>query len=524
MKQQKNKMTLNLTEKSQKIRANTNKIFSISFVILLLLSCTAIFNPLASGQPVENLQRTLQSQTFITMTPNPAGALQAVTIFVFSSFEPSQVSGQPYFGWNFTVTITSPSNEEFTYDLVESLPTGYSYISYTPTEIGEYHVQAHQPSVIVEYEKSGSGGFSVGNYSYLGSDSTVRTLTVVEEQVLAWPNTPLPTSYWQFPITAENHLWSSLAGNWLYRSTRNMACSPVYYTTGPKTAHVLWTKQISFGGISGGRLWDENTDGLNYWTGLLYQKKFNPIIISGRLYYNTNPATENKPGLDCVDLLTGELIWSDPDFPVLDCAQVFTRIGGLGSGSLAYLWVDEGSTWYMYDAFNGQLLTQFENESTSLSPVYGASGEILVYYYRPQQNYLALWNSTVAFLGVQTPDDRKSESWQPWRPAVRDWSDGIQWNVTIPDLGINPSRRFVDPYEQVLVTERYYDRYADNPIFAIVGYDAVTGEQLWARNYTDVGWGQGGPVGPGLMTFDSAVGEGYSVSYTHLTLPTTPYV
>jgi len=498
---------LTFTQNTQNIQINTEKIFSTSLMIILLISFIAILNPLVSAQ--ENLQRTFETQTFMEITPNPAGVNQAVTFFVFSSHEPSQVSGKPYFGWNFTVTVTTPSGDKWTRDLPMSLSTGYSYIGYTPTEIGTYSVQAHFPAVIVEYTSPGSGGFQIGNYSYLESYSGVKTLTVTEDPVLPWPNTPLPEGYWQFPITAENHLWSSLAGNWLYTSTRNTACSPVYYTTGPKTAHILWTKPISFGGLSGGMLWDETEDGLSYWTGLLYQKKFNPKIISGRLYYNTNPAGQNMPGLDCVDLRTGELIWSDPDFPVVDCAQVFTRIGGLGSGSQAFLWVDEGSTWYVYDAFNGQLLTQFEGELTGLSPVYGASGEILVYYYRPQQNFLALWNSSVAFLGKQEPGVRPSESWQPWNPAVRDWSDGIQWNVTIPDLPVNPSRRFVDYQEGVLVCSTYYDRYSDDPVFCFVGYDAITGEQIWQTDYSDVGWGQGGPINVGLMVFDFAIGEGY---------------
>jgi hypothetical protein len=438
------------------------------------------------------------------LSPNPAGVGQSVTIFVFCSFEPAQINNRPYFGWNYTVTVTDPSGVSKTFKMPMTLSTGYTYIAYTPTNVGKYKVQAHFPVTYVYYDVPGSGGFSVGNYSYLESYSTVQELTVQQDEVLPWQQTPLPTDYWQFPITAENQLWGSIAGNWLYRSTQNPPKPD--QTWGPRTAHILWTKPVTIGGISGGSLWGETEGGLSYWTGLLYQRIVSPIIISGYLFYNMNPSGQGKPGVNCVSLRTGEIVWSNSSFPTISCGQVFTRIGGLGSGSLAYLWTVNGSTWTMWDAWNGHFITEFVNATGSFSPYFGPSGEIIVYNINAAAHWMTKWNSSIAFLGTPA---RASESWSPFSTQSRAWSTGIQWNVTIPTLANNPSWRMTDMEDDVIVSEGNFGASTSaNPIFDFVGYSAITGEQLWVKNYTDIGWGQGGPVGPGMMTFNWAFGEG----------------
>jgi hypothetical protein len=496
----------------EQTKQSKNKMISVAIAVLLLLSITSAFNPLANAQ-TSGIVRTFNTQSFMRISPNPAGIGQSVTIYVFCSFEPSQINNRPYFGWNYTVTVTDPTGVSKTYNMPMTLSTGYTYLSFTPTQNGTYHIQAHLPSFYLYYDVAGSGGFTPGNYSYIGSDTTVQDLNVQLDQVIPWPQTPLPTNYWQFPITAENQLWGSIAGNWLYRSTQNPPTPD--QTWGPRTAHILWTTPITIGGISGGSYQGETEGGFNYWTGLLYQKIVSPVIISGYLYYNMNPSGQGKPGVNCVSLRTGEVVWSNSSFPLISCGQVFTREGGLGSGSLAYLWCINGSTWQMYDAWNGHFITQFENATGSFAPYFGPSGEIIVYNVNAASHWITKWNSSIAILGVSA---RANEGWSPFSTQRRAWSDGIQWNVTIPTLANAPTWRMTDMEDDVIVCEGNFGTNTTNPIFDIVGYSASTGAQLWVKNYTNIGWGEGGPVNAGLMVFNWAFGQGVFAFYERETM------
>ena len=81
----------------------------------------------------------------------------------------------------------------------------------------------------------------------------------------------------------------------------------------PDSAHVMWSKPITFGGIVGGNNDYEEPNspstltaitGTAYYTGLSYETKFNnPIIINGRLFYGL-PHSNNGAGggYICVDL------------------------------------------------------------------------------------------------------------------------------------------------------------------------------------------------------------------------------
>ena len=166
-----------------------------------------------------------------------------------------------------------------------------------------------------------------GTYTYPAAESQAITVDVQSTPIQAWPETPLPTTYWQNPIFAENQNWYTIAGNWLWGAgapgtfTGSMGTpgSPALYTMGPTTAHILWTKPLTFGGISGGQYGVGNTPvgsstpyttsnfGVNYYSGLMYQQKLSAFIISGYLYYDILPAATGLTGVNCVNLRTGQL-------------------------------------------------------------------------------------------------------------------------------------------------------------------------------------------------------------------------
>ena len=69
-------------------------------------------------------------------------------------------------------------------------------------------------------------------------------------------------------------------------------------TKAPSLAHILWTKPISFGGLSGGTINGSalragNTYGLNYYTGLLYENKLAEWIINGYMYLRHKSAWQH---------------------------------------------------------------------------------------------------------------------------------------------------------------------------------------------------------------------------------------
>jgi len=318
------------------------------------------------------------------------------------------------------------------------------------------------------------------------------------------PSIPLPTSYWTRPINAENQGWYVIAGNWLmqcYNLIGTFAERGVYapYTLSPSNAHIMWTKPLSFGGIVGG----ESGYGVEYYAGLSYEHKLQPpVIMDGRLYYNEFPssgvATVSETGVVCVDLRTGEVIWQKDDMIPILFGQIFNFNSPNQHGALGYLWAVNGSSWLMYDAYSGTLLVTFQNAATSpgsYNTVLGPNGEILAYVLDGTNDWLAMWNSTLA-IGTQF----FGFSWRPGLVPVLDWSVGIQWNVTVPKVAGDPSIQLYSYDNNMLIAEAVLPG-NPYPTFEDIGYNALTGAQVWVQNRTNLGWGIGGETIPGLLGF-----------------------
>jgi len=467
------------------------------FILILILAIPAIaLMPLQTN--AQQSSATLASNTYLVVSPNPIGVDQTVNIMFWLDNSPPQIYSDHYYGWNYTLSITKPDGTTETQGPYESDPVGGCFMAYTPALTGVYKFQATFQEATINIT---SGSMPRGVYTWETSKSRVVELTVQQDQIQPWPEVPLPTGYWSYPISAENREWYTIAGNWIG------AGSPAYFTKAPDTSHILWTKQLTFGGISGEAGW-----GINWYTGLLYENKFNPKIISGRLYYNmwTGPgmfASNVPPGVICVDMATGEEIWRNETMPQIAAAQILRFDSGFQSGTTAYLWTTSGTSWLMYDAFTGQHLTTFRNASGGLSPVHGPNGEFLIYSLSGATNTLTMWNSTKAIIPVDPRET--SATYKPWTIKERNWADGIQMNVTVPDVPGTQSIQFTDYANGVIVAQATITGYGVTPTFVHVGYDTKTGAELWVKNWTNVGWGAGGPTSAGLLTFTQTRGEGY---------------
>ena len=174
-----------------------NKTFSI--LIVAILSIAMIFVAIPSANAVD-----YPTYAFLAVAPNPVGVGQTVQITMWVDLLPARTaySGQPTAIWRgYTLTITSPSGDVETRTM-NSDPVASQYVSYTPTEVGDYTMQFTY------------AGEVIGNFTILGSKSPNVTLTVQQDPISGVPQTPLPKEYWTRPINAQNRDWYTISNNW----------------------------------------------------------------------------------------------------------------------------------------------------------------------------------------------------------------------------------------------------------------------------------------------------------------------
>jgi len=191
--------------------------------------------------------------------------------------------------------ITRPDNtKESVFIALDSPATGS--FAYQCTQEGTY-------SVVVKFPDHTWAA------PYLTQLATVSPAHAweVEEGFVAetYPDDPLPTGAWTYPISGELREWFQISGPWY--NQRYDASQSYFnpYTKGPNSAHVLWTLQIDIGGQLG-------VDHRGYYPSFPY-----PVTLQGKMYITGNeraPSTgsslpSTQPVLFCYDQFTGELLW-----------------------------------------------------------------------------------------------------------------------------------------------------------------------------------------------------------------------
>ena len=496
-----------------------------------------IITTLVVSLPIVNATEEIPTNAFLAVSPNPAGINQEVTILMWLvQFKPTSGGpGAPTWG-DFTVLITKPDGTKQTLGPFKADAAAFAYAIYTPDQIGTYTLEFSFPGEHVTGTAGGLFGPPREVDAYYGASSFTTTLTVQQEPVTASPQTPLPTEYWTRPINSQNFDWYTISGNWLGTGKGGLGGSAYNasgnfnpYTTVPNSAHIVWTKPLMVGGLIGGEFGGSPTS--HYYCGKSYEAGFIPVaIINGVLYYNAPAANPGDQGFYAVDLRTGKTLWHQ-NTSFITCGQVYNYKSPNQEGGIPYLWsMSAGmmappiSTWYIYDAFTGNLILQIANATSGGinfcgggNIVEGPNGELLIYVLDASHNYLAMWNSSLCILSsmIVTP---MTNLWQ-WRPPTGltiDWQNGVQWNVTIEGYPAE-SLYFINS-GVILATTGSMD--APQNWQMEIGYDMVTGEQLWVKNRTTpigaTGWGLMGAIGNGIYTeFDKGAMQwcGYS-AYT----------
>jgi len=425
---------------------NLHKTKTISLILMLVTTAIFIVTQSANAAILQ-----VDTYAFTMVSPNPVGVNQQIIVTAqidkVSPTAAGEFGGDHFKG--ITVKITKPDGNTENKGPYEAWSMSNAFFYYTVTMVGKYTFQMTFPGQWINT--------TAYQYYFKPSTSGIVELNVQNETINAYPDNPLPTSYWTRPVYGENKGWSQIADNWLMRRynfpsrffSGDTAFAP--YTSAPNSAHVLWNKPIIFGGIAGGPFGDKT-----YYTGLSYEQFYNPLIINGRIYYtdhgpasygdrasgSIDPFGDMGYGTYCLDLYTGEQIWFMNN-TIIQFAQLYDIENPNEHGLIAHLWeasfpdATNTSIWKMYDAFTGRYILTIRNVPMhplqTNAVVFGPNGELLSYYLDADRDKLIMWNSTKA-LG-QYPMIYYPERYSPITPAFPlDGKAGIQWNVSIPDL------------------------------------------------------------------------------------------
>jgi outer membrane protein assembly factor BamB len=190
----------------------------------------------------------------------------------------------------------------------------------------------------------------------------------------------------------------------------------------------------------------------------------------------------------------------------------------------------------MYDAFTGNWILDIVNvpllfqTAMGMVPVmFSENGDMLVYVLDGVNGWLAMWNSSKCVLST-VPVGTGEWAWRPPMGASLEFKEGVQWNVTIPQIpgGEGQYIQAIDSNVLLAVTGNYW---APTSSQLEIGYDATTGRQLWSKNVEltpgTTTWELMGPAGEGVyteFTKETLTWSGYNIATgDKLWGPTEPY-
>ncbi len=487
-----------------------NKTITTLIALFLILNITLTLAAL----PVDTAHSPpwdKETWTYCAVSPISVGLGQTATIIFWLDTLPQTAQGDYGDRFTFTLEVTKPDGSNQSLGTIKSDPVGGGYTTFTPDQVGNYSFVAKFPGHKYTGTPQPPFGLPASYLAYINdtlapSTSEPAILKVQVEPIAQLPVTPLPTDYWTRPIDAYNRDWSQIAGNWL--SGGHPINNFNQYTTAPETAHVVWTRPFSLGGIMGGE-----ADGISYYTGASYETFWGPpIIMQGRLYYNVQ--TPPRIGWYCIDIRTGEELWfqnstgpiqatgsggggtiGSGNYPLLSFGQVLEIENPNQHGGFGYLWSNYGTTWQMYDAFTG-------NWICNIDPVPSGSGAIdeigsrLVYVYN-SAGWLALWNSTRAiWYDTLAYQGNNYWTWRPFLGRTFNGTNGYEWNVTAPkNLG-----SITSVLKDRLVGTSSLGSYGTNAysVWAVSLKAGQQGTLMWKKDYAQP------PVKNGTMQFGLA--------------------
>ena len=311
-----------------KKQTTKTKTASITLILMLTFSAAILALPIASAH---DPGWEIPVYTYVAVTNNPIGVGQNLVIVFWPNAYPPTAVGAYGDRWTWNIEITKPSGGIDTLGPITSDPVGGGWTLYTPTEVGSYTIVAKLEEHLLTGLPEPPGGARGTEYigdTFLASTSEPLTVTVQNDPIEAWQETPVTNDYWERPINSANRDWWQLAGNWLAGSAQT--CGPTDnfgFGRARESAHVLWAKPYWSGGIMDARF--GNT---GYQTGHYEGLNFRPpIVLDGKIYYSVEYLP--REGWYCLDLYTGEeLYFRNTTGPVTGVGGGFDYSGRIGEG------------------------------------------------------------------------------------------------------------------------------------------------------------------------------------------------
>lgn len=445
---------------NSRVKQSKATVIIISILMLsIMLSLT--LSPNSFAQVTFPVGTKIPTYAYLNVAPNPIGVGQTATINFFLA-TPMETGERPT---NMTLFVTSPDGStkqlggNFTGD-----QTGGTFTTFTPDTTGNYTFQFFYGGQTL------IGGGPWNGLVNQPSQSQKVTLVVQDQPISrsAYPITPLPTSYWETPVTAENiQNWYRITGPWLGLGTTTFAQTGAYnvssfcnpYTQSVTSGHILWTKVWAAGGVAGGDA--GGTESSNYWSTSQYEPKYAPVVINGILYstwYTTTTAYSN--GIVATNLYTGQTLWIINTTNPLRCGMQmqFSTVNQYGVVG-PFIWTtgtlpaadtggtpiaNTGTQWNMYDGLTGKYILSVVNGS-ALTLRTDDSGNLIGYFVNstagteivhpaPGVNqvvtntgpHLSMVNMTMAI-------GQTGSQWNPSVNTVRAMSNGIMWSKPLPN-------------------------------------------------------------------------------------------
>jgi hypothetical protein len=334
------------------ISTDKTKLTAVLATILLMSSIFALFacSPTEAQPSAQQAQvalpsgvtpsRTAETIAHLSFRPRTVGLGQNLLVNFW--IQSVTLAAQYKFYQAYKITITKPDGTQETKLMDSYVADTTGWFETTVDQVGTWNIKMDflgqyfppgywfngvcYPSIaaIGPYTAGSFGGPAYINSTYYEPSSDgPYPLTVQSDLVQSWPPAPLPTDYWTRPVSPWNREWWPILGNfpmtgivgggpdWPADTNTYANVFDTYsylpYVQGPKSSHIVYTKQFNVGGLIGGTMgqttvWESST--------VIYGHP--RIIYSGRAYW---PTTEVIGGAatsvwQCYDLRTGEIYWN----------------------------------------------------------------------------------------------------------------------------------------------------------------------------------------------------------------------